>query len=103
MSIVAAGFGDGVGVGLGVGDGEGEGVGESVGVGDALGVGVVALPLPQAMMRSSRTKVAANGSDRIAINGNDSRRLTVLRCQSGYFNASTAAYNQAVSRRYSHV
>jgi hypothetical protein len=86
-----------------VGDGEGVGFGESVGVGEALGVGVVALPLPQAMMRSSRTRVAGNRSDRIAINGNDSGRLTVLRCPSGYFNASTAAYNQAVPRRYSHV
>jgi hypothetical protein len=77
-----AGEGVGDGVGLGVGDGEGEGVGfgESVGDGEALGVRVVALPLPQAITRSSRAKVAAKRNDRIAINGNDSGGLSVLRC-----------------------
>jgi hypothetical protein len=108
-SIVAdgSGVGKGDGVGLGVGDGEGDGervgFGESVGVGVALGVGVVALPLPQAMMRSSRTRVEGHRSDRIAINGNDRDVRGVFGCHGGYRRFATAAYNQAVSRRCSHV
>jgi hypothetical protein len=106
-SIVGAGsdVGDGVGDGVGLGVGDGEGVGERVGdgEGEALGVGLVVLPPPQAITRNSMTKVAAKRGDRIAINGNDSGGLTVLRCQSGYSNDRTAAYNQAVFRRCSHV
>jgi hypothetical protein len=72
-ATTGAGVGEDVGLGVGDGEGEGEGVdfGESVGAGEALGVGVVALPLPQAMTRSSMTRIAGKRNDRIAINGND--------------------------------